>query len=387
MKTPTREAPKSILIIGCDVVMPKILYFAPMLQENNWKYTIYTHDHSPDARTYAQSYSAELILGPPHKRSLWRLLKDIATLVTKVKHSHYHHAELFNDYHPIAIWAYFLVLRLKRIPVTVWCRGELYTWEQMILAQKIFFKLALAHCQSVIFKETYMPRLAAEKRLRLPKKIIELHNSVPRIPPYNEKPRAGHINLLFMNMFKKWRNVSFCVQVGYHLRKLGVPYRMKIVGEKPSSVSNELAEEAKKLHYEIEKHSLGSQIQVLPFTNETNGFLRDAHIFLLPANLIFCNYSLIEAMAHGAIPLVLDQDADFARIISHGENGYGLPAAPEDWAEVIANIFNDANLMISLSRAAYETVKRHFSTDIMFSRYCDAVGIPLSKGTPERGGT
>jgi len=363
-----------ILVIGADLVMPKLFYFGDRLRPLGIGYTVYTHDVTAASRAHAEAAGAELIAAPPHRPGPWRLLRDLWTLIRRVKAADYRHAELYSDYHMIASLFYLLILRLKNIPVILWCRGELFDWPTFTWWERLYFHIAIPLARRVILKERYMIETLRGAGIHEESKTIELHNSVP-VPRWErETPFPQEtIRLLFMNSFKTWRNVSFCVELAVALRDSGIPFSMKIVGDKPAEPG--LVEEARRLREGLAAHGLGELVTVHPFTDEPRPYYEQADIFVLPANVIYCNFGLLEAMAYGLVPVVNSRDHDFGLIIEEGVSGFGLPLVPDLWVDKIQGLAHRREEARAMSRAARARIRDRFSTAKMFDTYACAIGI------------
>lgn len=362
-----------ILIIGADRVMPKLFYFVEHLKNLGLGYAIYTHDVTPDAERYAVEYGVDILHGPPHRKSISRMINDLYQLIVRVRRKRFRHAELYSDYHIIASLAYFFILKLKGMPIILWCRGELYDWDKFRWWQRLYFRIVIPNVRMVILKEAYMKGTLKKAGFRIDEHFMELHNTVPLPEVTRSAFKAKKINLLFLNMFKPWRNVTFCIDVATGLRRAGVDFSMKIVGEKNDA--RELVEQARKLHAAIRAHGMENFVSVHPFScNPQNQYL-EGDIFLLPADLIYCNYALIEAMAYGLVPVVSNADKDYLRIIEEEVSGYGRPLDAAQWVDVILKLANDRNYARQISANARRRIEMFYSTEHMFTKYCSAIGI------------
>ena len=365
---------RRVLIIGADLVMPKLFYFSEELAKLGLGHAIYTHDVTAESRAVAERFGAAFIAGPPHRKSVGRMLKDAWTLITQVRRRDYHHADLYCDYHILAAFMYLLILSAKGIPVVLWCRGELYDWPVFNWWQKLFFRVAIRLSRLVILKERYMIDTLTGAGIYAPEKTIELHNTVPVSGPAPGAAfGAPEIRLLFLNSFKLWRNVGFCADVAAALRDAGVPFRMTIVGDKGASQG--LTAEAEALRGDIARLGLGDLVTVEGFSDDPLAYYRAHDLFLLPADLIYCNYALLEAMREGLVPLVSAKDADYRLIIEEGVSGYGRPLDAREWAGLIAQLAADREQARAMSVAAAARIRSHFSVDRMFRRYALNAGL------------
>jgi len=81
---------------------------------------------------------------------------------------------------------------------------------------------------------------------------------------------------------------------------------------------------------------------------------------------------LIEAMATGLTPVVVEIPDIHAHIIAHGVNGLIVTQrVPEAFAATIVTAVDDAKLMKSIAQSALETVTRQYSIKAVAGRYLD----------------
>jgi glycosyltransferase involved in cell wall biosynthesis len=367
-----------VLIVGADLVMPKLFYFADELRRTGFGYAIYTQDDTPQSRATAARAGAAFIPGPPHRKSISRMLKDLWTFWRCIPRRGYHHADLYCDYHILAAFAYLLILWTKRIPIVFWCRGELYDWPTFSWWQRLYFRVGMPIASVVILKERYMAATLMRAGIYDERKTIELHNTIPLPEWRRERPFAHEeIRLLYLNSFKPWRHAPFCVDLAAALRDAKLPFTMKIVGDKGGSP--DLIEEGRRVKEGIARHGLGDRVSVLPFADDPASYFEDADVFVLPAELIYCNYGLLEAMAHGLVPMVNSEDPDHALIVEAGVSGFAFPLDPQPWVVAIRHLIEQRDDARAMSCAARAQIERRFSTETAFARYATAVGLFQSR--------
>lgn len=359
---------REVLVIGADLVMPKLFYFGEELSKLGYSYAIYTHDVTCESNAVAQRAGVRLIAGPSHRKSVSRMLKDIFRLTKTVRQRDFHHAELYSDYHIFASFCYLLVLWIKQIPVVLWCRGELYNWPEFRGWQKLYFRVAMGIAKLVVLKETYMVSTLTAAGIYRPEKSIELHNSVPFDAwRRTRKLDPACLRLLYLNSFKAWRNVRFCVEVAAVLRERGISFHMTIVGHKVTSPG--LEDECDALRNDIKRLALEECVTIEDFSDDPRAFYASHDIFLLPANLIFCNYALLEAMRDGMVPVVNNLDGDYQRIVEDGVSGFGCPLDARLWVDKIELMVGDAARFAAMSAAAEARIRANFSTGHLFDLY------------------
>lgn len=182
-----------------------------------------------------------------------------------------------------------------------------------------YYALVLKMSDLIIAKEFYLNEGAI--RLKLGHKTHMLHNCVPCVsevmPPYADR----NIDLLFLNTPRRMRHVLFLVDVIAKLLERNPGMKVTIAGfgvldEKYNSI--ELDYQREVLH-KIEALGLKDKIELKGFVRNAPELMSASKVFILPADVIYCNYALLEAMSSGCVPVVADGEG--ARLVV--EDGVG----------------------------------------------------------------
>jgi glycosyltransferase involved in cell wall biosynthesis len=371
-----------ILVIGSDVVMPKLFYFKEEFGRLGLDYAVYTHDHSTSGREHAQRSGVPIIHGPPHRRSVRRVLKDWVRLFRILGTLKVRHVEFYFNYTPYVLLGYLYIIKARRLPLVVWFRGELYELETDGLFIKFFLRRLIASAKAVVLKETYMEGKLAEIGLFDARKTVSIHNSVA-LGPWRAKDNDTYRRrkILFLNMFKPWRNVVFLAHVASRLSDLIEDFVIEVVGDK--SGEDILSEESVRLKESVEQLRVEKYVKIHRFTADPETYYKEGLVFLLPSKLIFCNYSLLEAMSFGLVPIVANIDDDYKKIIDDGECGFGLPLEADIWAEIICSLLSDFDRYTRISFNARRKIETWYSVDLRFEKY---LGLLKSNVWPDAKG-
>jgi glycosyltransferase involved in cell wall biosynthesis len=179
---------------------------------------------------------------------------------------------------------------------------------------------AIQLSDKVLAKE---PFLYAEAKKIIPlDKLLFLPNAIQaysgKILNYEDR----EIDILFLNNPREDRNLFLLINTLKILLNENKQLKIIIAGFSVlSDVSNKLQPEYQKdvLRY-IEQEKLGDLLKIESFVNNPYDFHSNAKVFVLPADYIFLNYSMLESMSCGTVPVVTKGDG-WDKIVTE-ENGF-----------------------------------------------------------------
>ena len=95
-------------------------------------------------------------------------------------------------------------------------------------------------------------------------------------------------------------------------------------------------------------------------------------VFILPSSFEGLPVSLLEAMAHGCVPIVTGIRSGVPEVVRDGENGFIVPVGSiADFAERITRLGADESLLRRMRQNAYKTVRDSHGIDRMTSSYLE----------------
>jgi len=285
--------------------------------------------------------------------------------------------EVYTSINPVALLPMVLYARARGVPVVVVCRGELYPPDfdvQSRLTRSALIRI-LRLSNLIVYKETYMPALL--DRFAPGVDRFAWTNAIP-VRPAGPVEREGN-HVLFLNFFKPWRNLEVIVRAAPRVAERVPDVQFHLVGS-----SSELAGTSgffSGLHeYEhgvarlVEELGVGGTVRIYPFSAEVEEHYARARVYLLPADQVYCNYALLEAMERSIPPVVTaDVDADARLIVQDGVNGCVVPLDPAALADAVVRLLGDEPLRQRLGCAARATVEERFNlareVDALVDRY------------------
>lgn len=349
---------KTIIVTGLTRIWAGITNIAKGLLDKNIKYIYFYQEHQEfytqeDANTYEVRYA-------PHKR-----IKNIIEFFRLMRKQRPVHIEVYHHLPDpwLIIWQ-IIIARILNIPIITICTGgEILYWKDHTKAKKISVRLAFLFSKVVILKELYMQEYILKYGIGNLNKCEIIYNSIPIMqePKYlKEEP-----NILFLNTFKPWRNIELIINAAEIVLKKKLHANFILVGlagKKPENHIQKLVSEKK----------LTNHIRLLPFTKDPQKYYDTASIFLLPADVVFCNNALLEAMERGVPPIVSDVKGS-ELIVEHRVSGLIVQRNAEELAEAIILLLENEELRMQLAKGARKKIEKDFDekrrSELLFKIY------------------
>ena len=249
-----------------------------------------------------------------------------------------------------------LITRRLGIPIVSVCTGaELLKFARHSARQQRAMRGILGWSRAVVVKELYMHQVIETYGLAPPSRVHFCSNKITAgpEPSYERKER----NILFLNLFKEYRRVDLIIESAPFVVERFPGARFVFVG-----AGRNLRREAE---YAARVGELGltEKVAFVPYTSEVRPYLDEAAIFLLPADIVFCNNALLEAMERGVPPIVADVPGA-ERIVSHGVSGLRVPQEAGALARAMIDMLSDEAYRLRLARGAREKILREFREEV-----------------------
>jgi glycosyltransferase involved in cell wall biosynthesis len=191
--------------------------------------------------------------------------------------------------------------------------------------------------------------------------------------PTAVKPRgtgSGPLRILYLGRITNpQKRVHLFLQILEELKRSGIPFQWTIAGE-----GDQLAD-LKRL---MASDRLGQQVLFPgPLPNSQVPALLERHdVFLLASVAEGLPVSLLEAMAHGVVPVVSDLESGIRDVVN-STNGTLVPVNDVDgYARAIIRLHEHRDELAAKSIAAHERVNKEFSVEAMADRWLKAIPAP-----------
>lgn len=251
----------------------------------------------------------------------------------------------------ITIYTISVIAGLNDILSIAILRGS----ETMVLWKKkpinrFFFKHILKQVDWILYRELWM-KSNLDKIPELSSKVVFDPNKV-RVNDF-ETPITRNFDTVFLNSFKKWRNIDILIDSLKIVVSKLPNSRHRIIGAKDEF-------EVEKYLSRIRELGIENNVRVETWTDKSKGVFEDSKIFVLPADIVFLNFSLLEAMERECAPIVWDVEGS-DQIIQHGINGLISSKTESDLANNIINLIEDEDYRLKLGINARLSIVQNFN--------------------------
>ena len=353
------------LVLGLEHFIDKIGYQAKIYNEKNMDVKYLVADKNNNSEYFSKKYNADVEILPKN-----RFLITYLVIKKLVKYKP-EFVEIYDT--GFMFFIYLIISAVFRKKIIVILRGKEL---QKCNRKKINFNY-LMHKLGVFLSYKYVIK---EKNLIdeyiangfNKEKFIEIHNAIPM--PTEFQDSSKNIDLLYLNSIRKDRKVFFLINVVK--RVLELKPNLKIIMTGFNSLDNldnsfDPEQEYKVLEF-IENNNFHKKVKVQGFVKNSREYHSRAKIFLFPADVVFLNYSLLESMSYGAVPIV--SNGEGAEKIVNEANGYILPLDKEAWVNTIIELLDNPDLLEEKSKAAISTVEKQYSIEAWFEQMMLARG-------------
>lgn len=370
---------RTVFICGIDAVKEKNLHQLRGLQELGYKFIVLTADSTGNSVKVVENVPDVQLYKSGGKFIVLSMLRHAIRILWK-------HRPSVVEIYPYSHFSFVVALlcRLLGFPVLLVARGEelKYVKGQMTAVRRIFFRGTYALASGVIYKELYMPKM-----LNRMNKHVRWHlpNAI-KLPDISQGAKRTGCTFLYMNSVKPFRHPELCLEAFMRMcERQGFnkesDVRLIIVGLSGAVSSPKTSEKEKRLVQLVEGRDV--PVELHDWTNDPSVFLQTADVFLLPADVVYVNYALLEAMGR-EIPAIVLNAPGADKLITNGIEGYIEGMDVEAWERRMSELAADATLRKRMGRSARQKVASDYELGSYISRYsqiydhymCDQASCP-----------
>lgn len=375
MNRPIPTGSKTILVAGIDTVRHKNLHQFKCMAQHGYHFIVLTTDNLGDSATVlGETNNVQLIVTRYGFKGVLFLLSLLRILCT----TRIGIAEVY-PYSFTTMLATALI-KLFGIPTAIVARGEEYYYliGKMSRAMMFAFRNTYMLADHVIYKELYATDFFNAVGMR---SRFLLSNAVA-VPLESRQHAPRNCSFLFINSLKPFRHpetpllafLEICRERSLD-ESSGID--MRIVGFQGDNAPPDIVDREREIRELMKSAPEGAPVKLLPWSNDAQAHIRQSDVFLLPADVVFLNYSLIEAMAYGLVPLIQDSPSA-ERILDHGREGYILANTVGAWKEAMETMLDQFETRRNMAELARRKVENRFSLAAYEENYLNIYQTILS---------
>lgn len=302
----------------------------------------FVNEKNDRAIEYLESQGNEELL----MRNFFKRFRQVGNFFKKNR-KHIHHIEVY----PAGrfSWIYILLANMLHIKSICVERGDIQYYKRKMYDKISRFSMwACYKFSSIIwYREFYMKDLLQKITS---KKLFFLHNAIDFA---NERPcsKEKDIDFLWLNRVIKERKYDWFISV---LKKDELKNTINyLIGltDKTFHINEQLFVKANK----------PDNLIILEYTKKPFDYYTRAKFFVLPADIVFVNNSLLEAMSCGVVPLISDMPGA-SLIVEDGKSGFIFKHTQHDFEMAVERALHLTSEQYSqFSKAAKDKVLKDFS--------------------------
>ncbi|MFZ2657294.1 MAG: glycosyltransferase family 4 protein, partial [Victivallales bacterium] len=260
-------------------------------------------------------------------------------------------------------FGYYLALMLTFTQFVVVCRGgELYYWRKRAVAADIAVWAGLMLSNAIVYKQLHMPSQLDQLRVSKRKRFFFFN----RVPVTDERTVSDN-GVLFLNSWRDFRRPDIVFEAAMQLAPRFPEVKFTIAGARSDNETLDPEGKITKRHCEgMIKEAGLNNIRLLGWVDNPGALIAEHAVFALPTTLLFLNYTLLEAMELGLVPIVAHADGA-ERIIEDGVDGFIVDINTAAFADAIENLLLDRGMRTRMGTAAKEKIRRSFDLDAGFN--------------------
>ena len=103
-----------------------------------------------------------------------------------------------------------------------------------------------------------------------------------------------------------------------------------------------------------------NNVRIMEWTSNSKKYYENASIFVLPADLVYLNFSLLEAMERG-VPAIVANVPDVEKIIKNNVDGIITEQNSNSFADAIISLLQDEKTRLTLAFNARDKIVNNFN--------------------------
>ena len=342
-----------IIVVFIDRVAEKNKLQIDVMRELGYRVVFFVNEYDNKSKKYFNKNDSYRKLSTSF---FYRVKQVISFLVYKRKKIH--HIEIY----PGGRFAFIYVLSARLIGLKTICveRGDLLYYRKggydKFTRFSMWFCYKFSH--SVWYRETYMKLILDRMGV---KNLHFIHNAIERSKLQKIKLKSfteKDIDFLWLNRVIPQRKSEWIINI--------------LRNHEFSNTKNFLVGILEKTRFEIEQfyviNNRSENLEVINYVEDPTEYFLRAKFFVLPAEIVFANNSLLEAMNYGVVPIVTESPG-VDEIVINGVNGFVSEFTQESFHKAMKSAINLNKCQFNqMSKAAIQYIENKFSRKIYKER-------------------
>lgn len=359
------QMPSSIIFqLGNDQLTTKATYYPNELKKFNFDTFYFSEDRSGLSSDTIKEENLDAVIAPKNLMKRWYLLFKY------FKKKRPDNVELYLSQRPWHLLFYYALARIFRANIVIWCRGELRNYKIHHPLRRMVNRFLLKSVDKILLRELYMKNILLEANIYRPDDTLFFPNAIP-IGNIRNGLKSESKKILFLNSFKSFRNIELIIEAAEVLHKKYPDLRYDLVG---STLDNQGYSPSKKdyelmLRNMVSDRRLDSVVRFYPFSSDRFKYFDDALAFILPADIVFCNYTLLEAMSQ-KIPAIVANTEGADLIVDDGLTGFIVERDAPSIADAIEKLYLNESLRKKMGYKSREKITKDYNISSRAQMLC-----------------
>ncbi|MBP2374500.1 glycosyltransferase [Paeniglutamicibacter psychrophenolicus] len=184
----------------------------------------------------------------------------------------------------------------------------------------------------------------------------------PAVLPAFEDREPGKV--LHVGRFTKGKNIGAVIDIVNAVAATNVPVHLDLIGD---------GDQRPVLEEHVDHLNIGHLVSFHGHVHDVPRRLAKAGVLLLCSKFEGQSLAILEAQAHGCVPVAYDVDFGPRDVIEDGRNGFLIPFGDQEAAaRAVARLLDDDALCAEMSAHAFQTA-RQYSSEKIFTQWKEAL--------------
>jgi glycosyltransferase involved in cell wall biosynthesis len=343
---------KKKIVIFIDILAAKNKLQVSAIEKIGFDATFFVYKYNGKSDEFLGTKNSQVLLTKKWLPHIWQVF-----LFLKKNKKNIHHLEIYSG--GALSFIYLLLGKLFGIKSICVERGDLLYFHKAGYSRLVRFSMWFCYKFSSItwYRELYMKPILEKMGT---KNLFFLHNAIETKKPCKQGlekiNNKKDITFLWLNRIIPERRWNWFINV---LKKEELKNTLNyLVGFKSGGKYSKDQEF-------IKLNSPGNLI-IEEYSDHPSDYFKRAKFFVLPADVVFANHSLLEAMSYGVVPLVSKQ-AGSGLIVDDRKNGFIFQHDENSFQNTLMEAFNlDDSTYLKYSEEARKKIISDFSEEKYF---------------------